>query len=87
MLQVSVYNYRQLIARVDHQWQGDAKKKKKKKKHKKKKLEQSDPPRVGLSKLFPSGIYPEGEIQPYKDESVPLYLTFFNGRSDVYTKQ
>jgi len=23
---------------------------------------------VGLSKLFPSGIYPEGELQPYKDE-------------------
>jgi len=48
---------------------GDAKKKKKKKKPKKKKLEQSDPPRVGLSKLFPSGVYPEGEIQPYKDDN------------------
>lgn len=23
---------------------------------------------MGLSKLFPSGIYPEGELQPYKDE-------------------
>lgn len=45
-----------------------AKKKKKKKKPKKKKLEQSDPPRVGLSKLFPDGIYKEGELQPYKDE-------------------
>jgi len=55
---------------------GEAKKKKKKKKSKKKKVEQSDPPRVGLSKLFPSGIYPEGEIQHYKDEYVlysPLY--------------
>lgn len=70
---MGVYNYRQLIARVDHQWQGDAKKKKKKKKKtKKKKLEQSDPPRVGLSKLFPTGVYPEGEIQPYKDEYVAL---------------
>ena len=46
----------------------DAKKKKKKKKPKKKKLEQSDPPRVGLSKFYPDGIYPEGEIQEYKDE-------------------
>lgn len=47
---------------------GDAKKKKKKKKPKKKKAEQSDPPRIGLSKFFPDGIYPEGEIQEYKDE-------------------
>ena len=47
-----------------------AKKKKKKKKSKKKKaaVVQSDPPRVGLSLLFPSGIYPEGEIQEYKNE-------------------
>ena len=49
---------------------GEGKKKKKKKKPKKKKLEQSDPPRVGLSKLFPTGVYPEGELQPYKDEYV-----------------
>ncbi|KAJ8084552.1 Methionine aminopeptidase 2 [Marasmius tenuissimus] len=48
---------------------GEAKKKKKKKKPKKKKIEQSDPPRIGLSKLFPSGIYPEGEIQLYKDDN------------------
>jgi hypothetical protein len=53
---------------------GEAKKKKKKKKtNKKKKVEQSEPPRVGLSKLFPSGIYPEGEIQEYKDECVLQY--------------
>ncbi|QRV80524.1 Metallopeptidase family M24 [Ceratobasidium sp. AG-Ba] len=49
------------------------KKKKKKKKSKKKKTAapavQSDPPRVGLSLLFPSGIYPEGEIQEYKNEN------------------
>ncbi|KAH7914722.1 peptidase M24, structural domain-containing protein, partial [Hygrophoropsis aurantiaca] len=44
-------------------------KKKKKKKPKKKKVEQSDPPRVGLSRMFPSGVYPEGEIQPYKDDN------------------
>jgi hypothetical protein len=49
---------------------GEGKKKKKKKKPKKKKLEQTDPPRLGLSKFFPDGIYPEGEIQPYKDEYV-----------------
>jgi len=48
----------------------DDKKKKKKKKSKKKKLEQTDPPRVGLSKFYPDGIYPEGEIQTYKNECV-----------------
>ncbi|KAJ3750841.1 methionine aminopeptidase 2-like protein [Lentinula detonsa] len=48
----------------------DAKKKKKKKKPKKKKATQSDPPRIGLSKLFPNNIYPEGELQPYKDDNV-----------------
>ncbi|KAJ7293069.1 methionine aminopeptidase 2-like protein [Mycena rebaudengoi] len=48
---------------------GEAKKKKKKKKPKKKKPEQSDPPRIGLSKFFPDGIYPEGEIQHYKDDN------------------
>jgi len=47
---------------------GDAKKKKKKKKSKKKKaptLVQTDPPRIGLSKFFPDGHYPEGEIHEY----------------------
>lgn len=49
---------------------GDAKKKKKKKKKpKKKRVEQSDPPRVGLSKIFTDGIYPEGEVQPYKNDN------------------
>ncbi|KAF8078985.1 methionine aminopeptidase 2-like protein [Lyophyllum atratum] len=48
---------------------GEAKKKKKKKKPKKKKPEQSDPPRIGLSKFFPSGDYPVGEIQTYKDDN------------------
>ncbi|CAE6509117.1 methionyl aminopeptidase [Rhizoctonia solani] len=50
-----------------------AKKKKKKKKSKKKKTPapavQSDPPRVGLSFIFPNGIYPEGEIQEYKNDN------------------
>jgi hypothetical protein len=49
---------------------GEAKKKKKKKKPKKKKLEQSDPPRIGLSKFYPDNGYPEGEVQEYKDECV-----------------
>jgi methionyl aminopeptidase len=46
----------------------EIKKKKKKKKPKKKKLLQSDPPRIGLSKFFPDGHYPVGEIQEYKNE-------------------
>lgn len=45
-------------------------KKKKKKKPKKKLVVQSDPPRIPLSKLFPDGEYPEGELQDYKDEYV-----------------
>jgi methionyl aminopeptidase len=49
---------------------GEGKKKKKKKKPKKKKAEQSDPPRIGLSKFYPDGVYPEGEIQLYKKECV-----------------
>jgi len=49
---------------------GEGKKKKKKKKSKKKKVYQSEPPRIGLSKLFPDGNYPEGEIQEYKNEYV-----------------
>lgn len=42
---------------------------KKKKKPKKKMAVQSDPPRVGLSKLFPSGAYPEGQLEEYKDDN------------------
>ena len=52
---------------------GEPSKKKKKKKPKKKKVsevQQTEPPRVGLSKLFTDGVYPEGEIQEYKDECV-----------------
>ena len=33
-------------------------------------MEQTEPPTVGLSKLFPDGNYPEGELQDYKDEYV-----------------
>ncbi|KAJ3789274.1 methionine aminopeptidase 2-like protein [Lentinula aff. detonsa] len=58
------------VAEVADFGTGDAKKKKKKKKPKKKKVTQSDPPRIGLSKLFPNNIYPEGELQPYKDDNV-----------------
>ncbi|KAJ4485735.1 methionine aminopeptidase 2-like protein [Lentinula aciculospora] len=57
------------VAEVDLSSTGSYLKKKKKKKHRKKKAEQSDPPRVGLSKLFPNNVYPEGEIQPYKDDN------------------
>ena len=51
--------------------EGAAKKKKKKKNNnkKKKKTAQSEPPRVGITKLFPSGNYPEGEIQEYVGEN------------------
>ncbi|KAA1467880.1 peptidase M24A, methionine aminopeptidase [Dentipellis sp. KUC8613] len=45
------------------------KKKKKKKKPKKKKQEQSEPPRVPVSKLFPDGNYPVGQIEEYRDEN------------------
>ncbi|XP_026404543.1 methionine aminopeptidase 2B-like [Papaver somniferum] len=48
------------------------KKKKKKNKSKKKKgpLQQTDPPSVPVAELFPSGDFPEGEIQDYKDDNL-----------------
>ena len=57
---------------------GEGKKKKKKKKPKKKKAteQQTEPPRVGLSKLFPDGNYPEGETHEYKDEYVRYMLSY-----------
>ena len=33
-------------------------------------LEQMDPPSISVIDMFPFGDYPEGEIQPYKDEWV-----------------
>ncbi|XP_015695771.1 methionine aminopeptidase 2A-like isoform X2 [Oryza brachyantha] len=47
-----------------------AKKKKKKSKSKKKNgpLQQTDPPSIPVDELFPSGEFPEGEIQRYKDD-------------------
>ncbi|KAK9810488.1 hypothetical protein WJX72_011481 [[Myrmecia] bisecta] len=51
---------------------GEAAKKKKKNKNKsakkKKPAEQSDPPSIPVAQLFPSGIFPEGEWQSYKDD-------------------
>ncbi|PVF98634.1 peptidase M24A methionine aminopeptidase [Serendipita vermifera] len=52
---------------------GDQKKKKKKKKPKKKAKtgegKQTDPPRVGLSKIFTNGVYPEGETVEYPNDN------------------
>ncbi|KAJ0239842.1 Methionine aminopeptidase 2B [Hirschfeldia incana] len=49
------------------------KKKKKKSKNKKKKkssLQQTDPPSIPVIDLFPSGEFPEGEIQQYRDDNL-----------------
>ncbi|KAF8586271.1 peptidase M24A, methionine aminopeptidase [Ramaria rubella] len=53
---------------------GEGKKKRKKKKSKKKKTSgagvvQTDPPRIGLSKFFLDGHFPEGELQEYTDDN------------------
>lgn len=37
--------------------------------------QQTDPPSIPVIELIPSGEFPEGEIQQYKDEYVFLYLT------------
>ncbi len=37
---------------------------------KKKKAVQSEPPRVGLGKLFPSGVFPTGQEVEYPNEWV-----------------
>ncbi|CCA74506.1 probable methionyl aminopeptidase (C-terminal fragment) [Serendipita indica DSM 11827] len=53
--------------------EGSAQKKKKKKKKSKKKTKvpatQTEPPRVGLSKIFTTGVYPEGELQDYAEDN------------------
>ncbi|KAF9196355.1 Methionine aminopeptidase 2 [Haplosporangium sp. Z 11] len=46
------------------------KKKKKKKNNKKKKKVQTEPPTIPISVLFPSKIYPEGELCDYKDDNL-----------------
>ncbi|KAH8827176.1 methionine aminopeptidase 2-like protein [Flagelloscypha sp. PMI_526] len=60
---------------VDTSESAAAKKKKKKKKPKSKKKTQTDPPTIPLSKLFPSGVYPEGELQPYTLDSNTYRIT------------
>ncbi|KAF9091211.1 Methionine aminopeptidase 2 [Mortierella sp. AD031] len=47
-----------------------SKKKKKKKSNKKKKKTQTEPPTIPVSVLFPSKIYPEGELCEYKDDNL-----------------
>ncbi|KTW31186.1 methionine aminopeptidase, type II [Pneumocystis jirovecii RU7] len=44
--------------------------KKKRKKKTSQLLKQTDPPTVGITKLFPSGIYPEGEQMDYKIDNL-----------------
>lgn len=39
-----------------------------KKKKAKKGLKQTEPPTVTVKRLYPDGVYPEGEWQPYKQE-------------------
>ncbi|CDY45768.1 BnaC04g22540D [Brassica napus] len=46
------------------------KKTKKKKSKSKKKPQQTDPPTIPVVKLFPSGEFPEGEIQQYKGDNL-----------------
>ncbi|KAI3888531.1 hypothetical protein MKW92_035060 [Papaver armeniacum] len=57
---------------VVNESQETAKKKKRKNKSKKKKepLQQTDPPSIPVLELFPSGDFPEGEIQDYKDDNL-----------------
>ncbi|GJJ74135.1 methionyl aminopeptidase [Entomortierella parvispora] len=47
-----------------------SKKKKKKKNNKKKKKVQTEPPTIPMSVLFPSKIYPQGEICDYKEDNL-----------------
>ncbi len=32
---------------------------------------QTSPPSVPIAAFFPSGVYPEGELQQYRDECAP----------------
>ncbi|KAG7639659.1 putative methionyl aminopeptidase [Arabidopsis thaliana] len=52
--------------------EASTKKKKKKSKSKKKKssLQQTDPPSIPVLELFPSGDFPQGEIQQYNDDNL-----------------
>lgn len=46
-----------------------ARRRRKRRSPKKKKVEQTEPPRVAITKLFPDGNYPEGELQEYKNDN------------------
>ncbi|KAL0866193.1 hypothetical protein Bca101_045311 [Brassica carinata] len=46
-----------------------------------KKTQQTDPPSIPLVKLFPSGEFPEGEIQQYKDDN--LWRTTSDEKRDL----
>ncbi|KAF9373909.1 Methionine aminopeptidase 2 [Podila verticillata] len=46
------------------------KKKKKKSNKKKKKVKQTEPPTIPVSTIFPSKIYPEGELSEYKNDNL-----------------
>lgn len=46
------------------------KKKKNKSQRKKSNLEQTDPPSIPVADLFPSGNFPEGEIQRYREDNL-----------------
>ncbi|RUO96714.1 peptidase M24, structural domain-containing protein, partial [Jimgerdemannia flammicorona] len=72
----------------DEQAGNGAVKKKKKKKSSKKKtggaggsMSQTEPPSIPVSKLFPNEVYPEGEIQQYKDDN--LWRTTSEERRDA----
>ena len=49
----------------------------------KKKLKQTEPPSIPLTRLFPDGIYPEGEWQSYKDECVPFLMSAIHERNEA----
>lgn len=61
------------VAEPSSEQKGEVAKKKKKKNKSKKKKEppqQTDPPSIPVIELFPSGEFPEGEIQQYKDDNL-----------------
>jgi hypothetical protein len=37
---------------------------------------QTEPPSIPVKHFFPNGIFPEGEIQEYKDEYASIIYTF-----------
>lgn len=65
--EVAEIDVAELSIAADAQTTTSGTKKKKKKPKKKSKTKQTEPPTLGLSKLFPSGIYPKGQDLPYND--------------------